>query len=122
MLSRLDPPLAGFSRENWQSTIRSYVTGHPDYAGLQHWGGRETSDITYADYDSTLTALLIDKGYLPEDAWQGARLQYYIEVKTTTGPCHTPFYMSGDQYRRVSGYTSLPKLGWKAIEPRLTSP
>jgi hypothetical protein len=32
ILSRLTPALPGFSRENWQSTIRHYVRIHEDYA------------------------------------------------------------------------------------------
>jgi len=78
------------------------VRAHPDYADLQHWPGQETADIVYSDLDSQLTALLVDKGYLDADLWHGARLQYYIEVKTTTGPCETPFFMSKYQYQRVS--------------------
>jgi len=49
---------------------------------MRPWNGRETADITDADYDRKLTNLLIDKGYLASDIWAGARLQYYIEVKT----------------------------------------
>ena len=68
---------------------------------MHPWNGIETADITYADHDSTLTNLLIDKGYLASDTWAGARLQYYIEVKTTMGACETPFYMSKRQYKMV---------------------
>ncbi|OQV07282.1 hypothetical protein CLAIMM_11737 [Cladophialophora immunda] len=106
LLSHLNPSLPGFSRENWQSTIRSYVTSHPEYSTLHPWNGIETADITYADHDSTLTNLLIDKGYLASDTWAGARLQYYIEVKTTTGACETPFYMSKRQYKMMQMYTN----------------
>jgi hypothetical protein len=102
LLSHLNPSLPGFSRTNWQSTIRSYVTSHPEYSNLHSWNGRETADITYADHNSTLTNLLIDKGYLSSDTWAGAKLRYYIEVKTTMGACETPFYMSKHQYKMVS--------------------
>jgi hypothetical protein len=102
LLSHLTPSLPGFSRANWRSTIRSYVTSHPEYSNLHPWNGIETADIMYADHDSTLTNLLIDNGYLASDTWAGARLQYYIEVKTTTGACDTPFYMSKRQYKMVS--------------------
>ena len=101
MLSRLNPELPGFSRVNWQSTIREYVTSHPDYSNLTPWNGRETADITYDDVDGVLTNLLIDKGYLAANIWAGAKLKYFIEVKTTTGPCSTPFFMSKHQYERV---------------------
>lgn len=46
--------------------------------------------------------MLIGCGYLDHDDWHGARPKYYIEVKTTTRPRDTPFYMSGKQYRLVS--------------------
>jgi hypothetical protein len=84
---------------------------------LHPWNGKETADITYADHDSTLTNLLIDKGYLASDTWAGARSQYYIEVKTTMGACETPFYMSKNQYKMVSDTSRI--LGTVVI--RLTS-
>ncbi|KAK4038181.1 hypothetical protein C8A01DRAFT_17707 [Parachaetomium inaequale] len=102
VLSGLDPPLPGWGRENWQSTMRRYVTIHPDYADMDAWSGRETADITYNDTESELTAMLINGGYLDADEWQDARPMYYIEVKSTTGPRETPFYMSKGQYKRVS--------------------
>ena len=96
------PHLPGFSRGNWQSTIRKYVTVHPEYAGMDSWNGRETADIVYDDDNSVLTGLLIDKGYLAQDQWRDHKPKYYIEVKSTTGACDTPFYMSKHQYQRVS--------------------
>ncbi len=101
MLLRLQPGLPGFSREDWQSTIRGYAVAHPDYSDMEAWVGRETADITYSDFDGAFTRLLIDKGYLASETWADARPHYFIEVKTTTGPCSTPFFMSKYQYRRV---------------------
>lgn len=83
--------------------MRSYASAHPDYADMPAWNGRETADITYDDAAGSLTALLIDRGYLGPEEWQDARPRYFIEVKSTTGPCATPFFMSKHQYRRVSG-------------------
>ncbi|KAF4494384.1 ATPase-like, ATP-binding domain [Fusarium agapanthi] len=91
--------LPNWNRSNWQSTIRSYVTIHPDYTDLQAWRGRETADLIYVDAEGHLTNTLIGCGYLGHDEWHGARPKYYIEVKTTTGPCSTAFYMSGKQYQ-----------------------
>lgn len=102
LLSHLTPSLPGFSLVNWQSTIRSYVSSHPEYSNISHLNIREKADIMYADNNSTLTDLLIDNGYLASNLVAGAKLQYYIEVKTTTGPCETPFYMSKYQYNRVN--------------------
>jgi hypothetical protein len=101
LLSSLDPPLTGWSRGNWQSTIRSYVTVHPDYADMEAWARRETADIVYDDTEGDLTGWLIGCGYLGDRQWRHARPRYDIEVKTTNGPCSTAFYMSKGQYKLV---------------------
>ena len=100
LLSKLELP--NWNRENWQSTIRKYAAVHPDYTGLSHWSRRETADLVYVDSSGQLTNTLLDSGILTDVEWSGKRPTYYFEVKTTTGPCKTPFYMSGNQYRLVS--------------------
>lgn len=100
-MGRLEPALRGWSRENWKSNIRGRVSIHEDYAGMQGWGGTETADLVYDDIHGDLTAMLIDHGYLDSYEWEDACPFYYIEVKTTTGACGTPFYMSKHQYQRV---------------------
>ncbi len=75
---------------------------HPDYTDLQPWNNRETSDFVYDDTTGKFTAHLIDRGYLSSAEWEGARPKYFIEVKSTTSNCSTPFYMSGNQYDLVS--------------------
>lgn len=104
LLSNLFAPrrLPGFSINNWQSTIREYVTVHTEYADMEPWRGQETSDIVYVDYGAVLTDLLIGKGYLAREIWAEKTPKYFIEVKTTTMSCDTPFYMSKAQYQRVS--------------------
>ncbi|KAB8254531.1 hypothetical protein BDV32DRAFT_132200 [Aspergillus pseudonomiae] len=101
LFTRLDPALTGWSEQNWQSKIRRYVTVHPDYSNMEPYYGRETADITYDDTEGGFTALLIDHGYLATEEWRDKRPKYYIEVKTTTGPLRTPFYMSKHQYERM---------------------
>ncbi|KAM5385142.1 hypothetical protein ACJA88_002989 [Fusarium oxysporum] len=96
LLSKLELP--GWGRGNWQSTIRTYANIHPEYADLSHWPNRETADLVYSDTQGDLTRILVDAEILSDD-WSSRRPKYYIEVKTTTGPCGTPFYMSGNQYR-----------------------
>ncbi|KAF5556260.1 hypothetical protein FNAPI_5783 [Fusarium napiforme] len=96
LLSKLDLP--GWGRGNWQSTIRTYANVHPEYADLTHWPNRETADLVYSDTQGDLTRLLVNAEILGDD-WSTRCPKYYIEVKTTTGPCGTPFYMSGNQYR-----------------------
>ena len=99
MLKSLELP--GFSMERWQSNIRHYAAAHPDYADIRRWPGRETSDLTYQDIQGDLTRLLIDTGHLAGELWRDRRPMYFLEVKTTTGPCHTPFFVSKRQYERV---------------------
>lgn len=102
MLSGLSTSLPGFGRDNWQSLIRKFVTVHPEYADMQPWTGRETADIVYHDTNRVFTQVLIDKNYLDAEDWVGKKPRYLIEVKTTTGSCNAPFFMSKAQYRRVS--------------------
>lgn len=105
LLKNLSPTLPDFSMANWRSTIRSYVSVHPEYADIQPWNHKETSDIEYSDSEGILTELLIDNGYLERNIWERRKPKYYLEVKTTTGPCEAPFYMSKSQYRLV-GYSA----------------
>ena len=82
------------------------------------WNGRETADITYEDHETAntqttykLTKLLGEYGYLPNDLLlehQGASLNYYLEVKTTTLGCGTRLFVSKAQYQRVSQPSPLP--------------
>ena len=74
---------------------------HPEYAGLRHWGGRETSDIVYDDVEGGFTDLLIGNGYLDAIRWGDETPRYYIEVKSTTEQCANPFFLSSRQYTRV---------------------
>ncbi|KAL2282176.1 hypothetical protein FJTKL_11005 [Diaporthe vaccinii] len=105
LLSHMDPALPNFSRANWQSNMRHYVTAHPDYATMGPWRGRETSDITYTDTGGVLTDLLIRNHYLDRDRWAGETPHYFIEVKTTTSACNAPFFMSKAQYERMKDAT-----------------
>ncbi|RDK42854.1 hypothetical protein M752DRAFT_275955 [Aspergillus phoenicis ATCC 13157] len=101
LLSRLDPPLPAFTRDNWQSVIRKFVTILPEYSDMTAWHGRETADITYDDHDGVLTSLFIDKGYLRDDVWRGKTPRFYMEVKSSAADNRTPFFMSKYQYRRM---------------------
>ncbi|KAK7403350.1 hypothetical protein QQX98_010871 [Neonectria punicea] len=101
LLKTLDPSIPEFSMENWQSTIRGYVKVHAEYSDITRWpGNRETADIVYADTTGALTKVLIDCDYL-DVSWEDARPNYLLEVKTTTGPCKAPFFMSRRQYERM---------------------
>ncbi|KAI1009088.1 hypothetical protein LB504_003135 [Fusarium proliferatum] len=101
LLRNLDPPLPRFSRDNWQSQMRKFITIHPDYSDMLPWTAQETADIVYYDRKRILTNHLADKGYLDKTAWQNKKPLFLIEVKSTTGHNRTPFYMSKRQYQRV---------------------
>ncbi|KAI1180599.1 hypothetical protein F4777DRAFT_528566 [Nemania sp. FL0916] len=107
LLSRLDPSLPGFGRDNWQSTIRKFATSHPDYTDMQPWSGRETADIVYSDHSGSFTELLLNKGYLQGNRrmWEQMKLNYMIEVKTTTQSVETPFFVSKRQFQRMNEHT-----------------
>ena len=95
--------------EDWKSTIRHHVRVHEKYHDLLPWTGRETADIVYKDQASFLTRRLITHGYLTWD-WLNKTPTYYLEVKTTTGPCETRFFMSKAQVKRVSlSFSSSPR-------------
>ena len=97
LLSQLLPD---FDLRHWKSTVREYVRVHDKYRDLDPWNGTETADITYDDINNDLSRLLDEKGHqVPCDQDRGPK--FYIEVKTTTGDCDEPFYVSGAQYRLV---------------------
>ena len=75
---------------------------------MDPWNGRETTDIRFDDGDGILTSLFIEKEYLSSEVWARRKPKYFIEVKSTTGPCHTPFFMSKNQYQMVSQNPLIP--------------
>ncbi|KAF4957230.1 hypothetical protein FGADI_3295 [Fusarium gaditjirri] len=94
LLRNMDPLLPRFSRDNWQSQMRKFITIHPDYSDMLPWTAQETADIVYFDRKRVLTNHLVDKGYLDKTAWQNKKPLFLIEVKSTTGHSRTPFYMT----------------------------
>ncbi|KAH8817103.1 hypothetical protein F5884DRAFT_243479 [Xylogone sp. PMI_703] len=103
LLSHLE---LGFDWSNWESTIRKYVKVHSNYSGMDAWPHRETADIVYEDENGNFTSFLIDKGHLKEAIWQGRTPKFYLEVKTTTGPCSSPFFMSKGQYQKMQEWSN----------------
>lgn len=63
---------------------------------------REQADIIFDDKNGYFTEYLIDKLYLEEARFRGAKPKYFIEVKSTLKDCKTKFYMSKSQYTLVS--------------------
>ncbi|KAL7941030.1 hypothetical protein V8C42DRAFT_335914 [Trichoderma barbatum] len=101
LLKACNPSLSNFDIDNWKSTIRSYVKQHPEYAAIQPWSGRETSDLVYHDSMGVFTKLLIDKCYFDASTWENRRPIYHFEVKTTTSSCDTRFFVSKNQYKML---------------------
>ncbi|KAF5535752.1 hypothetical protein FMEXI_10658 [Fusarium mexicanum] len=99
LLHNMDPPLPRFSRDNWQSQMRKFITIHPDYSDMLPWTAQETADIVYYDRKRVLTNHLADKGYLDKTAWQNKKPLFLIEVKSTTGHSRTPFYMNAGEFQ-----------------------
>ncbi|UPX10550.1 uncharacterized protein EKO05_0001202 [Ascochyta rabiei] len=115
LLSTLNLP--NFNESNWPSTIRSELTGRFGFEDLTAWHGHETSDLVYKDDTGAFTEYLRNNcvgGFSP---WifetrnmQTSPVEYYLEVKSTTGRCGTRFYMSGKQYERMESMAlDLPK-------------
>jgi hypothetical protein len=100
--------LGDFTLDNWRSTIRGELSRYPKYAGITNWQGRETADIVYKDCDGGLTEWLVEHctgGYPAGDderEFAEQPIEYFFEVKSTTGPCESRFFLSTGQYKRVS--------------------
>lgn len=106
-----------FSLANWQSSIRHFVRAYADvaeYRDISQWAGCETADITYQDRGGALLEhfrLSILGGnisgsqpWLPDWLWEQdeeTNVEWLFEVKTTTGPCDTDFFMSPNQYKMM---------------------
>ncbi|USP74759.1 hypothetical protein yc1106_02033 [Curvularia clavata] len=100
--------LPNFSESNWRSTIRGELSCSTRFADIENWIGRETADIVYKDESGQFTQYLREhsEGPFPnqigEDRnFQTHPIEYFLEVKTTTGDCRTRFYMSSGQYKRM---------------------
>lgn len=95
---------------HWTSKLRKYA-GLPDYPHA------EITDLTFPDTSGHLSRLLFSwsrNGSPPRwlqiaaDDHVGPRPTYWMEVKTTTGACENPFFVSSHQYELVCFRCSLP--------------
>jgi hypothetical protein len=100
--------LPNFTRANWRSTIRGELALHAHYADMPNWSGRETADIIYKDTSGSLTRWLrgVGTGGFPEQIseehdFAECPIEYYLEVKSTTGACGSRFFLSSGQYTLV---------------------
>ena len=95
-----------FGLENWQSGIREFANVHPEYIHLTNWQGYEVADFMYKDNTGRFENWLhhtCPQFFPPLPG--NKTIDYLIEVKTTTGPCCTPFFVSGNQYRLMKRYS-----------------
>ncbi|KAL9617650.1 MAG: hypothetical protein Q9160_007567 [Pyrenula sp. 1 TL-2023] len=97
-----------FGIGNWQSRIRSHVRAHPDYSELQAWSAPEIADIMYEDGSGQIEKFLrkgsshgFPQSGITNEWGPGEPIEYRVEVKTTPGPCQTPFFMSMNQYQMM---------------------
>lgn len=103
--------MLNFTIDNWRSSIRDYVKVLPDYQDVPKWDGFEVSDVMYEGHSLQLMHILLKNSVSPAPAWlddlatalpttaSGSPVNYHIEVKTTSGPRSTPFFMSKYQYK-----------------------
>ena len=96
--------ISNLTIDNWQSSIRHYVGALHEYKNEAPWRGREISDIMYSGRCLRLQDFLRQNTSHPYPPWLDSDVAphpvlYHIEVKTTSGPCSTPFFMSQNQYK-----------------------
>ena len=74
----------------------------PDYDEVPNWPPPEISDIVYDTASTEFHRFLRDNSFNKFPNWSveaSHSIRYLIEVKTTTGSCSTPFFMSKKQYQ-----------------------
>ncbi|KIW28150.1 uncharacterized protein PV07_07832 [Cladophialophora immunda] len=119
LLLSLDLP--GFrtaDHRNWRSTIRKHVRAIHEYQNLLEYDGPDM-DIVYKDTTGKFSTWLKENGWGESPGFIDAAppvtptspITYYIEVKSTPGPCGKPMKMSNAQYQRMHDYR-IPERGW----------
>jgi hypothetical protein len=82
--------LPGFTHANWTSEARESA-GHPKFEGISH------ADFWYHDLQGVFTRELFpDKPH-----FHGATPEYFIEVKSTSGPQGDRLFMHGSQFLKA---------------------
>jgi hypothetical protein len=85
-----------FGADCWTSNMR-VKNGLPAFTGMES----SYSDFTLLDTAKEFSTLVLDRD-LHADCWAGNATTFHIEVKSTTGACNEPFYMSYNQQNMVS--------------------
>lgn len=86
-----------FNDDCWTSKMRSK-------RGLPAFTGSEScySDFTLRGMGKEFSEFLRDRGVPYSDRWADSNMTFHLEVKSTTGTCNEPFYMSYNQQNLVS--------------------
>jgi hypothetical protein len=71
---------------------------------MDNWFGAEEADIMYCTDSPDFVRFLLDCSATAEyppflDKPLTRPVNFHLEVKSTTGPCHAPFFVSQKQYR-----------------------
>lgn len=105
--SILQEHIRDWSYENWTSKLR--VDADQNYPPFtQNEGG--FTDFTYVDHSWQMKTFLEGSAFGVDTAWSNTTT-YHLEVKTTTGGCGEPFFVSQNQLDMVC----VPKvLTWRA--------
>ncbi|KEF57389.1 uncharacterized protein A1O9_05306 [Exophiala aquamarina CBS 119918] len=109
--------LQGFSRENWQSTIRDRVSVVPEYSEIKPGKPPEEADLVYEASTDDFERFLRQKSTLaPFPNWSSFQpvtdlpVKYLVEVKATTEQnCAAAFYMSDIQYNQMKHSHGKPR-------------
>lgn len=80
------------------------------------------SDFTLRDTAKEFSDLLRDRGDLYSDRWADSNTTFHIEVKSTTGACDEPFYMSYNQQNLVSTPQIPGSRMWLIVEVSFLEP
>ncbi len=80
---------------NWTSKLRSEA-GHPRFTQRE----KEFSDFTYHDASESMKEILRQLDAETEAMWSG-NTTYHLEVKTTSGTCNEPCFVSQNQVDMV---------------------
>ncbi|KAK4166977.1 hypothetical protein QBC43DRAFT_298156 [Cladorrhinum sp. PSN259] len=96
--------LTGFCLTSWTSKLKSHAKAHPEYRDMRDGVSSprsEIADLEYRDHSGSFTKHLVELGHLQAEPWLDKKPVYYFEVKSTHHGCDAPFYMSGEQYRKM---------------------
>lgn len=98
-----------FLKSKLDAAEECWTSRYREPYGLEEFRGSEGdfSDFTLSKPEEVdgFTEWLVESGIGQAREWGDGVSTYHLEVKTTEGPCSSPFFMSGNQLRLVSDAT-----------------